>query len=187
MSELTTMQLKRLQTLYSQVAAGDALAKTREQRLMWAGLVANRAIASFSELTEDEAKTCIERLQAALNERQPAVKRSYRRRKKMRTQIADRERAARHGKDGRHDSTFAEQPQLAGRYDLDVIEGYVARLGWSRAQFDGWLGSARSPLKPRAASPEPQAEAAQIRTVAEANRVRWALVKMLKGRKLWAA
>ena len=44
-------------------------------------------------------------------------------------------------------------------------------------QFEAWLRSPRSPLG-RKSNP-------QIRTVAEANSVRWALIKMLKARGLW--
>ena len=81
-------------------------------------------------------------------------------------------------KTARHDSSFEDAPQLASTLDLQTIESYYARLSWSRAQFDGWLRSPRSPLGKKS-SPE-------IRTVAQANRVRWALKKMLQSRGLWS-
>jgi len=161
-------QLKRLQTLYSRfaAAAGDARVRTRQERLLWASFVINRRVESFSELTGEEADTCIERLKEDI----PGRKR--RPRKPM-----DRDRALRHGKDGRYDSTFANAPALAGAYDLEQIEQYYHRLGWGRDTFDAWLRSPRSPLGRRSRP--------QVRTVAEANRVRWALKRMLQKRGLW--
>ena len=92
----------------------------------------------------------------------------------------DRDAAERHAKDGRWDGEkFRPTPQLASAFDLGNIEKYYGRLGWDRETFDRWLRSPRSPLG-RHSRP-------QIRTVAQANRVRWALKKMLKARGLWAA
>ena len=92
----------------------------------------------------------------------------------------DREQSERHAKDGRWDGEkFRPTPQLASAFDLENIEQYCGRLGWDRETFDRWLRSPRSPLG-RHSQP-------QIRTVAQANRVRWALKKMLKARGLWAA
>jgi hypothetical protein len=92
----------------------------------------------------------------------------------------DREQAERHAKDGRWDGEkFRPTPQLASVFDLENIERYYHRLGWDRDTFDRWLRSPRSPLG-RHSQP-------RIRTVAQANRVRWALKKMLQTRGLWAA
>jgi hypothetical protein len=173
---ISTQQLKRLQTLYSQLASSDAAAKTREQRLLWASLLCNRTIASFSELTADEAKRAIDLLEKSIPEdaRQRYKLQSGARRARKRRM--DHERARRHGIDGRYDGEeFRDAPQLAQGVDLEVIESYSARLGWSRETFDAWLRSPRSPLRP----------SKSIRTVRDANRVRWALVHMLKARGLW--
>jgi hypothetical protein len=60
-SPISAEQLKRLQTLYSQFAAGsaDPRAGSREERLRWASHVIGRPVASFSELTSEEAVTAI--------------------------------------------------------------------------------------------------------------------------------
>ncbi len=165
---ISAEQLRRLQTLYSQFAAasGDARVRSRQERLLWASFVVGHQVASFSDLTSEEAATAIERLSKDV----PARKR--RPRKPM-----DQDRALRHGTDGRYDSTFDNAPKLAEAYDLEQIEGYYHRLGWSRETFDAWLRSPRSPLGRRA---QPK-----IFTVAHANRVRWALKRILQKRGLW--
>jgi hypothetical protein len=167
-NSISPEQLKRLQTLYSQFAAAspDPRTRSREERLLWASLIVGRQVESFGELTVAEAKTAIDRLQKDMGQSRK------RPRKKM-----DAERAQRHGTDGRHDSSFGNAPRLAEAYDLEQIEGYYTRLGWSRDTFDSWLRSPRSPLG-RKSQP-------QIRTVAHANQVRWALKRMLQKKGLW--
>jgi hypothetical protein len=113
-----------------------------------------------------EAATAIEQL----NKTVPTSKR--RSRKPM-----DRERAQRHGTDGRRDSSFSDAPQLVEAYDVQQIEDYYRRLGWARETFDAWLRSPRSPLGRRS---QPK-----IRTVADANRVRWGLKRILQRKGLW--
>jgi hypothetical protein len=167
---INVRQLKRLQTLYSQFAAAsaDPRTRTREERLLWASLVVGRKVESFSELSSAEANTAIARLQKDT----PQTKR--------RPKPMDRAAAERHAKDGRWDGgEFRQSPQMASAVDLENIERYFHRLGWDRDTFDRWLRSPRSPLGRRSRP--------QIRTVAQANRVRWALKKMLKARGLWAA
>ena len=166
---ITARQLKRLQTLYSQLAAAsaDPRTRTREERLLWASLVVGRKVESFSELSSAEANTAI----ASLQKDTPQTKR--------RPKPMDRDAAERHAKDGRWDGgEFRQVPQMASAFDLENIERYYHRLGWDRDTFDRWLRSPRSPLGHHSR---------QIRTVAQANRVRWALKKMLQARGLWAA
>jgi hypothetical protein len=168
-NSISPQQLKRLQTLYSQFAAAspDPRTRSREERLLWASLIVGRTVASFGELTQDEAKTAIDRLQKDVPQ------------KKRGTKPMDREQSERHAKDGRWDGEkFVPAPQLASDFDLENIRKYSQRLGWDRDTFDRWLRSPRSPLGRRS---QPQ-----IRTVAQANRVRWALMKMLKAKGLWA-
>jgi hypothetical protein len=167
---ITAQQLKRLQTMYSQIAAasGDPLTRSREARLLWASLIVGRTVASFSELTSEEAVIAIARLQKDAPQA------------KARPKPMDCEQAERHAKDGRWDGEkFRPTPQLASAFDLENIERYFHRLGWDRDTFNRWLRSPRSPLGRRS---QPQ-----ILTVAQANRVRWALQRMLKKRELWAA
>jgi hypothetical protein len=167
-------QLKRLQTLYSQFAAAstDPRTRSREERLLCVSLIVGRQVESFSELTAAEAKTAIDRLKK--NSSQRPVAGGQKKKKRM-----DAERAQRHGTDGRYDSGFRDAPRMAEAYDLEQIEGYYHRLGWSRDTFDAWLRSPRSPLGRRGRP--------QIRTIAEANRVRWALKRMLQKNGLWVA
>jgi hypothetical protein len=180
---ISSAQLKRLQTLYSRFAAAstDARTRGREERLLWASLILANSeqrkaksdpVTSFSELSEPDAKTLIEWLQ-----KHTPAKSETRKAKSGRPRM-DRDQAARHAKDGRRDGAeFREAPQLASAYDLEHIEQYYHRLGWDRDGFDRWLRSPRSPLGRRS---QPQ-----IRTVAEANRVRWALKRMLVKKGLW--
>lgn len=158
-------QLKRLQVLYGQFARHTDQDAGREARMKWASDMTQRAIASFKDLTIDEARRMIDTLQGQLGVKAPA---------KPRRRL-DREDARRAGTDGRRGADNA-QPQMVSADDLAVIEDFYSRLGWNRAQFDAWLSSARSPLK--RARPT-------ITTLADANRVRWALKGMLQHRGLW--
>lgn len=158
-------QLRRLQTLYGQLAAHAIEGNDRLARLQWASDQVGRPIISFSALTSDEARRLIDGLQGQLGVKAPATKR------------LDRDSAYRAGTDGRRQSPYKDQPQLVAPVDLDVITGYYMRLGWTREQFDSWLASSRSPLNHRAHP--------KIVTLADANRVRWALKGMLQQRGLW--
>lgn len=164
-ARISSGQMKRLQTLYGKACAHTQEGRSREERLQWASQLLGRPMASFSGLTREEAQRLIDALQGQLG-----VPQTQRRRR-------DREAARRRGKDGRRDGgEFAAVPQMVSGEELSEIEGYYMRLGWDRSRFDAWLRSPHSPLKK--SYPE-------IRTRAEANRVRWALIGMLKARKLW--
>src|ERR1019366_859919 len=118
---ITAQQLKRLQTMYSQIAAasGDPLTRSREARLLWASLIVGRTVASFSELTSEEAVIAIARLKKDAPQA------------KARPKPMDCEQAERHAKDGRWDGEkFRPTPQLASAFDLENIERYFHRLGW---------------------------------------------------------
>lgn len=163
---ITRDQLKRLQVLYSQLCAHTQQDNTREARLAWATQLAGRPIGSFSELTLDDARHLIDVLQGQLGAKYPSARRR------------GREAAERHGKDGRRDGAeFAATPQMVSARDLETITEFYGRLGWTRDRFDAWLRSPHSPLR-RKSDPE-------IRTKADANRVRWALKGMLQSHGLW--
>jgi hypothetical protein len=166
MSRITAPQLKRLQTLYNQLAAHTQVGTDRAARLAWAGELVGRSIASFSDLTISEANRLLDVLQKT-----PGIVAPRTRRRRL-----DSKQAQRHGTDGRHDGDFADMPELVSAIDLAVIDDYYGRLGWDRARFDAWLRSPHSPLK--GTNPT-------IRTKADANRVRWALIGQLKHRGLW--
>ena len=164
---ITSGQLKRLQVLYSQYARHslDVTANTRDERIAWASRQTSRLVASFKDLTLDEGKHLIDTLQRLMNVKAPARPRRR----------ADARRA---GLDGRHDGgEFRNTPRMASAEDLSVIERFYARLGWDRARFDSWLRSSSSPLGKKS---DPK-----IQTTADANRVRWALKRMLKRAGLW--
>jgi len=165
---ISTTQMRRLQTLYGQLAAHAIENNDRASRIRWASDQVGRAIASFKDLTADEAHRLIDGLQGQLGVKTPAQPRRR----------LSRDAARRAGIDGRRDDQeFAQQPQIVSADDLAAIEEYYTRLGWTRDQFDAWLGSSHSPLKGRARP--------VIATSKDANRVRWALKGMLKRAGLW--
>lgn len=163
---ITGPQMKRLQTLYGQLCAHTQESNTREARLRWASDLVGRSIASFGELTQSDARHLIDVLQGQLGVQHP-VKHHM-----------PKEAADRHGRDGRGDGEdLAAVPELVSANDLNTIAEYYARLGWNHERFDAWLHSPHSPLKKTAP---------MIRTKADANRVRWALIGMLKSAGLWS-
>lgn len=165
--KISGSQLRRLQTLYGQLAAHGQEGSGREARLAWASEIAGRPIVSFKELSTDEAHRMIDGLQGQMHMKFPAQKRKR----------LSRDEAHRAGTEGRRgDTEYSAQPRMVSAADLAVIENYYTRLEWTREQFDAWLASPRSPLAK--ATPT-------IVTSADANRVRWALKGMLVHRGLW--
>lgn len=162
-------QLGRLQTLYSQLARHEiGVGTDRSSRLAWASARLCKPVSSFSDLTAGEAGWLIDEIQTSLGVKAPA--KPHKR--------LDRDQARRAGLDGRKDGgEFTSTPQIASAANLKTIESYYSRLGWGRVQFDAWLRSPRSPLKHKTAP--------VIITMAEANRVRWALKGMLQHAGLW--
>ena len=72
---ITTPQLRRLQTLYSQFERHtlDALGPGRTSRLEWATQACGRRIDSFKDITLVEGKRLIEQLQGVLNVKAPNI------------------------------------------------------------------------------------------------------------------
>jgi hypothetical protein len=169
MATITPNQLKRLQVVYGQLARHEiGVGTDRAARLAWASELLHKPVKSFSAISFEDAGFLIDQIQQQLGVKAPT---------KPRTRLP-REQARRAGKDGRFDGQeFAHAPQMASAGDLAAVESYYMRLGWGRAQFDAWLRSPRSPLKHKAAP--------TIATVADANRVRWALKGMLQHAGLW--
>lgn len=168
--KITTAQLKRLQTCYGQMCSQViGFENTREARLAWASQILGREISSFAALSLDQARTLIDAAQGELGHRTPQKSKSVHK--------PTAEAARRAGLDGRKgDQEYADAPQIASAADIETIQSYYQRLGWSAAQFEAWLTHRSSPLRGRK----------QIRTQADANRVRWALKGMLKDAGLWA-
>jgi hypothetical protein len=163
MSLLTPAQRTRLQTLYQQWERHglDCPGPSREQRVAWAAAEVKRPIASFSELTLDEAKRLIDLLQNAVGNKFPAKKR-----KRSQTTRDGQKK----GTEGRHDQIHPETT-LAGPSEFEMLRRDLDRLGWDEAGLEAFLRSKRNPIK----------GSLQIRTLWQANRVHWAL-KNLKPR-----
>jgi hypothetical protein len=163
---ITKNQLRRLQTLYGQLAAHAQEGSDRSSRLQWASDQVGRPIASFSVLTFEEAKRLIDGLQGQLGVKAPAAK--HRR--------LDRDAARRAGTEGRRGNT-SNETTIAGAAEFARIQYALDMLSWSQDQLDAWLRSPRSPLGRRATP--------SIRTLKDANRVWWALKGMATARGLW--
>jgi len=158
-------QLKRLQTLYGQLTAHTFEPATREARIAWACELVGRPIASFKDLTAPEAKQLIDTVQAQLGI--PETQRPKRRRPRL-----DRDAAQKAGTEGRR-GFESNQDTMAGEAEWARIRYALDKLGWNQQQLDAWLASPHSPLKK--SNPK-------IVTLGDANRVWWALKRMIDSR-----
>lgn len=168
---LSPRPLCALQTLFSMYAARSldvVSADARRERLDWARRNVGRGISSFRDLTDTEAGALIDLLKRALGQETMPANRVRSRRPRS---LAGA-RAA--GTEGRRD--FSGAVSIATAEDLAPIDAMRQRLGWSRETFETWLRSPSSPLK----RPD-----ATLRTLADCNRVRWALKALLKRAGLW--
>ena len=167
---ISTGQMRRLQTLYGQLCAHDAgqghtdPKKARESRLIWAAGLLDHPVTSFKDLTEDDARHLIDTLQGQFGIPETRA-RGPRRRRRL-----SRDAAQKAGTEGRRDSP-AKEVTMASPADLARIDYALGELNWSRAQLDVFLRSSHSPLNSRS-NP-------QIRTLSDANRVWWALKRMI--------
>jgi hypothetical protein len=162
MSLLTAPQRTRLQTLYAQWERHglDCPGSSREQRVAWAAAEIRRPIASFSDLTMDEAKRLIDILQNAVGRKFPAKKR-----KRVQT-THDRQKK---GTEGRHDQVHNEAT-MAGPSEFEMLRRDLDALGWTQHRLEAYLSSNSSPLKGRT----------QVRTLGDANQLHWALKRILQ-------
>jgi hypothetical protein len=163
MNPVSRGQIVALQSLYAKWAGHAICEDERADRLAWASEETGRTISSFSDLTSDEARILIDALKGSLGQPVSAPPQPWRK-------VRSRDRAQAAGTAGRRgfDSTVAH---IVSADDLARIDEAVRRLGWTREQYEAWLRSDRSPLGDK--------ESATIRTVAEANKVWWALKNML--------
>lgn len=174
-AKISSGQMKRLQVLYGQLCAhmdqghADPHA-AREERLIWASGLLERPVSSFKDLSQEDARHLIDTLQGQLGI--PESERSRRRRPRL-----DRDAAYRAGTEGRRGSD-PKTVTLATDADFARIDYALDALGWNRAQLDAWLRSSRSPLGSRS-NP-------RILTLADANRVWWALKRMIDRRRAQA-
>jgi len=159
---ISPSQLQIAQTLWSQYARRslDVIEDERKARLVFAGEVVGRKLDSFRDLTRYEAHLLINALKKSLG---------------LPITVRSRALAEDRGLQGR--DTSPRHAVMASKEDLQRIESALARLGWNEDQYQRWLESRRSPLKGKQS----------IRTQADANRVWWALKRMLVRAGMWAA
>ncbi|MBZ5703259.1 MAG: hypothetical protein LAN84_15610 [Acidobacteriia bacterium] len=154
---ITGRQLIRLQVLWGLFCAQARLdAKDRGARLGWVAGAVGRQIGSFRELTAAEAKTAIDAIQKHLP---PELLR----RKRPPRRLAQAYGTA--GRRGRDD----KEMRFADAETWRLLDGLLAKLGWTRERLDAFLRSSKSPVRNGV-----------IRTLGEANRVIWALKGMLR-------
>jgi len=161
-------QLKKLQTLWGiawnagtasatvagvSTVAGDA---SRIVRIEWLRGLTKRAIQSSKELTRAEATKAIQAVMKMVPEQFRGPKRRM-----------SGQRARELGTAGRRGAA-QQSTALPGKLELQAIEELKAQLGWDNTRFDAWLRSRYSPVR------------GMVRTLADANRVRWALKAILK-------
>jgi hypothetical protein len=153
---ITKLQVVRLQTLWGLLCRRTSIQNDRAARLAWVSGVIGRAVASFKELSPPEA----ERAMGALEAQLPA---------ELVTHARPRRRRAHElgtaGRRGCQNGSIA-LPDAKGWARLSSA---IAALGWTREKLDAFLRSPSSPTRGRA-----------IRTLADLNRVHWALKSMLK-------
>ncbi len=167
----TRDQVVALHALYAQWtkhALGHEEDK-RAARLAWASESTGRRITSFSDLDGNEVSRLIDGLKGAIGQATAEHPQPWR-------PIGSREAALAAGTGGRKNAD-ASVIQMAGPDDLARIDEAIERLGWTRNKYEKWL---RSRVSPVGAEEKPV-----IRTVAQANKVWWALKNMLKRSGKW--
>lgn len=158
---ISKAQLRALQSLCGRVFGGEA--DPRQARLDWASAQLGRAVASFRDLTFTDAVTLIGEL-----------KRSFGQADNPQRRRPSREVAHALGTHGRR-GHVVDIAVMASPTDLAVIDDLRDQFGWTPEQFESWLRSPSSPLRGRAH--------ATIRTLADANKVRWGLQALLRRRR----
>lgn len=163
-SQPSPLQLAALHSLfrvYSRRILGSATVK-REERLAWAADRLNRPLASFAELTADEAATLIDLMKGALGQTVTPPKR------RGSWQRPDRDQARAYGTAGRRGQP-SKEIRLVDLPTLELVDRLRTQLGWSPARLEAFLKSSKSPVS-----------GGMVRTLPEANGVIWAMRKMLR-------
>lgn len=142
----------------------------RSARLAWASEQLGRSVSSFSDLSANEARQLIDLLKTSLGQKLKQQPQPWRR-------VNARDRAHEAGTAGRRGNRRSDVIHMASPDDLARIDEALQRLDWTREQFETWLKSGSSPLGRR--------EDSAIRTVAEANKVWWALKAMMVRSGVW--
>lgn len=152
-------QLAALQTLYQRhcdLFPDANQRRARSERLAWASRNVGREIGSFLELNKNEAEKLIGFLKAELGQESGPTRRP------------GRDLAHAYGTAGRRGES-SNEIRMVDAPTLEILNGLLAQFGWTKERLDFFLHSKASPAKSGA-----------IRTLAEANRVIWALKAMLR-------
>lgn len=168
---ISPAQLKKLQTLWGiawdlgtiSISGADLPAGSfnpRVARMCFLTRLAKREITTSKDLTRLEAE-------AAIHELMKIVPEKFRGSKRRLSGSAAQTLGSRDG----------GKDQLADRVILGHIADLKARLGWDNQRFEAFLRSPKSPLRGRT----------QIRTLADAKAVRWALNAIAKRMERGAA
>ena len=169
-SMISPPQLAAIHTLYAHFARSSldiVPGRERTTRLEWISKLCGRTITTAKDLTRVEAADVIDALRLACGLSSTAF-----------TRPRSRQAARAAGTHGRRGITTNEIA-IASRVDLSRIDETLTRLGWDQFHFEAWL---RSPSSPVAVSSR-----SAIRTVAQTNRIWWALKHMLKSARKWNA
>ncbi len=165
--KLSKGQLQALHSLFHLYAprflnaANGAGIKARNARLAWASGIVGRELSSFSELQPDEAGQLIEAMKLALGQEiNPA--------KRPRSRRPGRDLAHAYGTAGRR-SESSNEIRLVDAPTLELLDRLRQQLGWTSERLDAFLHSKHSPVR-----------SGRIATLAEANRVAWAMRRMLR-------
>jgi len=157
MQSISKRQLIRLHVLWGLFCAQARLdARNREARLGWIGGAVGRSLGSCSELTKAEAKVAIDAMEKHL----PGEAVQHRRPSKRLAQA--------YGTAGRKGNKEAEI-RLIDADTWRLVDTLLGRLGWDRERLDRFLRSYKSPVP-----------GGQLRTLAQANKVIWALKSFLR-------
>lgn len=157
--------MTRLQTLWGLFARQARLdAKDREARIGWVAGAIGRQLASFKELTAEEARKAIDAIQKHL----PA---------ELLTKLrAPRGLARAYGTAGRRGGANKEV-RLADAASLELVARLRDQLGWTQERLDTFLLSPKSPLRK---TRRDGGNGRAIRTLADANKVIWVLKSFLR-------
>ena len=153
-------QLRALQSLCARVFRTEV--DPRIARLDWASAQLGHIVTSFSDLSFSDADRLIGELKQSLGQADTP-------RRRLSGEAATA--LGTHGRRGK----VVEIAVMASPTDLAVIGDLRERLGWTQERFESWLRSRSSPLRSRSDI--------TIRTLADANRVRWGLKNILRHRR----
>lgn len=172
MNPATRDQIVALHTLYAQwerhsLPGSD---NDRAARLAWASESLCRKIASFSELSRDDARWLIDALKGSLGQALTEQPQPWRR-------VRSRDKAQAAGTAGRR-NTESSVIQMASPDDRARINELVRRLGWSSDRYEAWLISKFCPVALK--------NQADILTLEDANKIYWALKAMLRRSGGWS-